>query len=63
MTTTTGQQVPSSRQAADRLGSAAYGLTAEDSCRGVSFAAPYQAMNAALAVKVLEILEIEGVTC
>ena len=47
--------------AADRLGSAAYGLTAEDSCRGVSFAAPYQAMNAALAVKVLEILEIEGV--
>lgn len=47
--------------AADRLGSAAYGLTAEDSCWGVSFAAPYQAMNAALAVKVLEILEIEGV--
>ena len=47
--------------AADRLGSAAYGLTAEDSCRGVSFAAPYQAMDAALAVKVLEILEIEGV--
>ena len=48
-------------EAADRLGSAAYGLTAEDSCWGVSFAAPYQAMNAALAVKVLEILEIEGV--
>ena len=48
-------------EAADRLGSAAYGLTAEDSYRGVSFAAPYQAMNAALAVKVLEILEIEGV--
>ena len=47
--------------AADRLGSAAYGLTAEASCWGVSFAAPYQAMNAALAVKVLEILEIEGV--
>ena len=47
--------------AADRLGSAAYGLTAEDSCWGVSFAAPYQAMHAALAVKVLEILEIEGV--
>ena len=47
--------------AADRLGSAAYGLTAEDSCWGVSFEAPYQAMNAALAVKVLEILEIEGV--
>ena len=47
--------------AADRLGSAAYGLTAEDSCWGVSFAAAYQAMNAALAVKVLEILEIEGV--
>ena len=47
--------------AADRLGSAAYGLTAEDSCWGVSFAAPYQSMNAALAVKVLEILEIEGV--
>ena len=49
-------------EAADRLGSAAYGLTAEDSYRGVSFAAPYQAMNAALAVKVLEILDISGVT-
>ena len=48
--------------AADRLGSAAYGLTAEDSYREVSFAAPYQAMNAALAVKVLEVLDIAGVT-
>lgn len=48
--------------AADRLGSGAYGLTAEDSYREVSFAAPYQAMNAALAVKVLEVLDIAGVT-
>ena len=48
--------------AADRLGSAAYGLTVEDSYREVSFAAPYQAMNAALAVKVLEVLDIAGVT-
>ena len=48
--------------AADRLGSAAYGLTAEDSYREVFFAAPYQAMNAALAVKVLEVLDIAGVT-
>lgn len=48
--------------AAGRLGSAAYGLTAEDSYREVSFAAPYQAMNAALAVKVLEVLGIDGVT-
>lgn len=47
--------------AADRLGSAAYGLTVEDSYREVSFAAPYQAMNAALAVKVLGVLEIAGV--
>ena len=49
-------------EAADRLGSAAYGLTADDSYRDVSFAAPYQAMNAALAVKVLEVLDIAGVT-
>ena len=48
--------------AADRLGSAAYGLTAEDSYREVSFAAPYQAMNAALAVKALDVLDIAGVT-
>ena len=48
--------------AAKRLGSAAYGLTAEDSYRGVSFAAPYQAMNAALAVKVLNVLDVAGVT-
>ena len=48
--------------AADRLGSGAYGLTAEDSYREVSFAAPYQAMNAALAVKVLEVLDVDGVT-
>ena len=49
-------------ETADRLGSAAYGLTADDSYRDASFAAPYQAMNAALAVKVLEILDIAGVT-
>ena len=49
--------------AADRLGSAAYGLTAEDSCWGVSFAAPYPAMNAALAVKVLEYHEMIRLLC
>ena len=49
-------------EAADRLGSAAYGLTAADSYREVSFAAPYQAMNAALAVKVLNVLDVAGVT-
>ena len=48
--------------AAKRLGSAAYGLTAADSYREVSFAAPYQAMNAALAVKVLNVLDVTGVT-
>lgn len=48
--------------AAKRLGSAAYGLTAADSYREVSFAAPYQAMNAALAVKVLNVLDVAGVT-
>lgn len=47
--------------AADRLGCAAYGLTAEGAYREVSFAASYQAMNAALAVKVLEVLDITGV--
>lgn len=48
--------------AAKRLGSAAYGLTAADSYREVSFAAPYQAMNAVLAVKVLNVLDVAGVT-
>ena len=48
--------------AAKRLGSAAYGLTAADSYREVSFAAPYQAMKAALAVKVLNVLDVAGVT-
>lgn len=47
---------------AKRLGSAAYGLTAADSYCEVPFAAPYQAMNAALAVKVLQVLELSGVT-
>ncbi len=47
---------------AKRLGSAAYGLTMKDSYREVSFAAPYQAMNAALAVKTLEVLGLNGVT-
>lgn len=48
--------------AADRLKSASFGLTDADSYRKVSFAAPYQAMNAALAVKVLNVLDIAGVT-
>lgn len=47
---------------AKRLGSAAYGLTVEDSYREVSFAAPYQAMNATLAVKTLDVLGVDGVT-
>ncbi len=44
--------------AAKRLGSVAYGLTQKDAYREVSFAAPYQAMNAALAVKTLNVLQL-----
>lgn len=49
-------------EAADRLSSASYGLSAAQAYREVAFAAPYQAMNAALAVKTLEVLGISGVT-
>lgn len=43
------------------MASKAYGLDREDSYGQVDFAAPYQAMNAALAVKLLQVLEIPGV--
>lgn len=46
---------------AEEMGAAAYGLDREDSYGQVDFAAPYQAMNAALAVKLLQVLEIPGV--
>lgn len=46
---------------AEEMDSKAYGLDREDSYGQVDFAAPYQAMNAALAVKLLQILEIPGV--
>lgn len=46
---------------AEEMASAAYGLDREDSYGQVDFAAPYQAMNAALAVKLLQVLEIPGV--
>ena len=46
---------------AEEMASKAYGLDREDSYGQVDFAAPYQAMNAALAVKLLQVLEIPGV--
>ena len=46
------------RSHADRLGAPAYPVTERESCREVVFAAPYQAMNAALAVKTLEVLNV-----
>ena len=48
-------------QRAEEMSSAAYGVSREDVCRLADFAAPYQAMNAALAVKLLQVLEIPGV--
>ena len=46
---------------AEEMDSKAYGLDREDSYGQVDFAAPYQAMNAALAVELLQVLEIPGV--
>lgn len=46
---------------AEEMGSAAYGVGRENAYGQVDFAAPYQAMNAALAVKLLQVLEIPGV--
>ena len=43
------------------MGAAAYGVGRENAYGQVDFAAPYQAMNAALAVKLLQVLEIPGV--
>lgn len=46
---------------AEEMGAAAYGVGRENAYGQVDFAAPYQAMNAALAVKLLQVLEIPGV--
>ncbi|MCD8120959.1 MAG: bifunctional folylpolyglutamate synthase/dihydrofolate synthase [Clostridiales bacterium] len=47
--------------AAERAGADAYPVREAESYRGTAFAAPYQAMNAALAVQTLRILQVEGV--
>lgn len=49
------------RRRAEEMEAAGYGVSRENSYGQVEFAAPYQAMNAALAVKLLQVLEIEGV--
>ena len=49
------------RGKAESLGAPFYPVGEADAYREVSFAAPYQAMNAALAVKALEALSIAGV--
>ena len=46
---------------AEEMGAAAYGVGRENAYGQVDFAAPYQVMNAALAVKLLQVLEIPGV--
>lgn len=46
---------------ADELYAPAYAVGEADSYGQVSFAAPYQAMNAALAVQALEVLKVPGV--
>ncbi len=46
---------------AQKLRADAYPVNRSEAYREVEFAAPYQAMNAALAVKVLEVLKIPGV--
>ena len=45
---------------ADELCAPGYPVGEKDAYRAVVFAAPYQAMNAALAVKVLEVLQVPG---
>lgn len=49
------------RQKAKELAAPAYPVGERDACRETEFAAPYQAMNAALAVKALEVLAVPGV--
>ncbi len=49
------------RARAKRMGVPSYPVGEADAYREVEFAAPYQAMNAALAVKALEVLSIAGV--
>lgn len=49
------------RERAKELGCAAYPMREADHYEAVEFAAPYQAMNAALAVKALDVLAIPGV--
>lgn len=48
-------------QKAAEMNAAAYPVTEEERYREVEFAAPYQAMNAALAVKAAEVIGIPGV--
>lgn len=50
------------RQAAEQMEAAWYPVSKKDRYKEAAFAAEYQAMNAALAVKVLEVLQIPGVT-
>lgn len=49
------------RARAAELGAAAYPVSEADCLRNLPFQAPYQAMNAALALKVLNVLGISGV--
>jgi len=50
------------RQYAGQMKAPAYPVSQSGEYREIAFAAPYQAMNAALAVKTLEILEIDGLS-
>lgn len=50
------------RQHAGRMNAPAYPVSDSGKYREISFAAPYQAMNAALAVKTLQVLDISGIT-
>lgn len=50
------------RAKAEESHAPAYPVGETESYREVTFAAPYQAMNAALAVKVLHVLEVPGIT-
>ena len=46
---------------AEEMGAEAWPVMEKDSYKETSFAAPYQAMNAALAVKILKVLNLPGV--
>ncbi len=50
------------RQKAEEMEAPAYPVSENERCLYGCFAAPYQAMNAALALKVLEVLSVPGVT-